>query len=76
MNLFDLTKPVGERVVRLEVNGMPLGDKKYTLAMSDYRATGTGGYEVYQSCPVVKEYTVDIQELAINYIQVLNDTLK
>ena len=37
--------------------------------MSDYRATGTGGYECYQSCPLVKEYGVDIQELAIEYIK-------
>lgn len=66
---FDISKPVGERVVDIKVKGEPLGDKKYTLAMSDYRATGTGGYECYQSCPVVKEYTVDIQELAIEYIK-------
>ena len=36
--------------------------------MSDYRATGTGGYECYQECPIVKEYDVDIQALAIDYI--------
>ena len=66
---FDLTKPVGERVVEILKDGQPLGDKKYTLAMSDYRATGTGGYECYQQCEVVKEYDVDIQALAIEYIK-------
>ena len=65
---FDLTKPVGERVVEILKDGKPLGDKKYTIAMSDYRATGTGGYECYQECPIVKEYDVDIQALAIDYI--------
>lgn len=66
---FDLTRPVGQRVVEINRDGKPLGDKKYTIAMSDYRATGTGGYECYQSCPLVKEYGVDIQELAIEYIK-------
>lgn len=66
---FDISKPVGQRVVEIKVNGQPLGDKKYTLAMSDYRATGTGGYECYKTCPVVREYAVDIQELAIEYIK-------
>ena len=65
---FDLTKPVGQRVVEILKDGQPLGDKKYTIAMSDYRATGTGGYECYQECQVVKEYDVDIQALAIDYI--------
>ena len=65
---FDLTKPVGERVVEILKDGKPLGDKKYTIAMSDYRATGTGGYECYQECPIVREYDVDIQALAIEYI--------
>lgn len=65
---FDLTKPVGQRVVEILKDGKPLGNQKYTIAMSDYRATGTGGYECYQECPVVKEYDVDIQALAIEYI--------
>lgn len=66
---FDVSKPVGERVVEILKDGQPLGNEKYTLAMSDYRATGTGGYECYQECPVVREYDVDIQALAIEYIR-------
>ena len=65
---FDLTKPVGQRVVEILKDGKTLGDQKYTIAMSDYRATGTGGYECYQDCKVIKEYDVDIQALAIDYI--------
>lgn len=66
---FDLTQPVGQRVVEIKKDGQSLEDRKYTLAMSDYRATGTGGYECYQTCRLVKEYGVDIQELAIEYIK-------
>lgn len=65
---IDLTKPVGERVVEILKDGKELGDEKYTIAMSDYRATGTGGYECYQTCKVIKEYDIDIQALAMDYI--------
>ena len=67
--VYDVSKPIGERVVSITVNGKPLEDRKYTIAMSDYRATGTGGYECYGECPLVKEYGVDIQELVIEYIR-------
>lgn len=66
---FDISRPVGERVTKITVNGKPLENRKYTIAMSDYRATGTGGYEFYSECPLVKEYGVDIQELIIEYIK-------
>lgn len=66
---FDITRPVGERVTSITVNGKPLENRKYKMAMSDYRATGTGGYEFYSECPLVKEYGVDIQELVIEYIR-------
>ena len=67
--VFDISKPIGERVTSMTVNGKPLEDRKYTIAMSDYRATGTGGYEFYSECLLVKEYGVDIQELVIEYIR-------
>ncbi|MBP3886471.1 MAG: bifunctional metallophosphatase/5'-nucleotidase [Cellulosilyticum sp.] len=66
---FDITKPVGSRVVRLEKNGKPLENRKYTLVMNDYRATGTGGYAFYQDCKIAKEYTVDTQEMIIEYVK-------
>ncbi|ADZ84933.1 MULTISPECIES: bifunctional metallophosphatase/5'-nucleotidase [Cellulosilyticum] len=66
---FDISKPIGERVTSITVNGKPLENRKYTIAMSDYRATGTGGYEFYSECPLVREYGVDIQELVIEYIR-------
>ena len=66
---FDLTKPVGQRVCNLTFNGKPLDENKsYIMCMNNYRATGTGGYEALQSCKVIKEYGVDIQELIIDYI--------
>jgi 5'-nucleotidase/UDP-sugar diphosphatase len=41
----DLTKPVGERVVSVNVGGAPLDPTKtYTVATNDYMATGGDGY--------------------------------
>ena len=68
---FDLTKPLGERVVTLrKINGEELeDDKEYTLATSDYRATGTGGYECIGKCPVVKSYSDEMPDLLIDFIR-------
>ena len=49
-----LRRPVGSRVVRLtKLDGSPLGDGTFRLCTSNYRATGTGGYEILRKCPVL-----------------------
>lgn len=66
---INVSKPLGERVENVLFQGHPLGgERTYTLAMNNYRATGTGGYDFYKECKVVKEYGVDIQEVIIDYI--------
>ena len=51
---FDLRRPVGSRVVQLtKLDGSPLGDGTFRLCTSNYRATGTGGYEILRKCPVL-----------------------
>lgn len=64
---FDISRPIGDRVVRLLYEGQPLGDATYTLCMNNYRASGTGGYEVYQRCRIVEVLSEDVQDLAIEY---------
>lgn len=68
---FDLTKPVGERVVVLKkLDGSELeDDKEYTLVASNYRATGTGGYECIGKCPTVMTYAEEMPDLLIEYIR-------
>ncbi len=67
---FDITKPLGERVVSMKINGEEMPeDKKYSLATSSYRATGTGGYPFYKDCKILREYGDDSQEIILNYIQ-------
>ncbi len=67
---FDLRNQIGDRVVRLEIDSMPLDmEKYYTLAINNYRASGGGGYEFYRDCEIIKLLGADIQELAIEYAQ-------
>jgi 2',3'-cyclic-nucleotide 2'-phosphodiesterase/3'-nucleotidase len=68
---FDLTKPVGERVVTLKkLDGTDVEpDKTYTLALSNYRATGTGGYECIGQSPVSRSYSDEMPDLLIEFIR-------
>ena len=68
---FDLTKPVGERVVVLKkLDGTELeDDKEYTLVTSNYRATGTGGYECIGNAPLVRSYSEEMPDILIDYIR-------
>ncbi|ONI45977.1 bifunctional metallophosphatase/5'-nucleotidase [Epulopiscium sp. SCG-B10WGA-EpuloA2] len=63
---IDISKPIGNRVT---INTPLDKNKDYTLCMSDYRATGTGEYDFYSKCEIIREYSENIQELIIEYIQ-------
>ena len=65
-----MRRPVGDRVVRLrKSDGTPLGNKSYRLCTSNYRATGTGGYDVLKSCPVLWRGGTEMPELVSQYIK-------
>lgn len=68
---YDLTRPIGDRVVMLrKLDGTELkDDEKYTLVTSNYRATGTGGYECIGNCPSVGSYSDEMPDLLINFIR-------
>lgn len=66
---FDLRRPVGERVTSLLYDGKPLGGRSFSLCMSDYRASGTGGYEVYRGCRVLKRLGREVPQLALEYLK-------
>lgn len=65
----DISRPVGDRVTEILVHGKPLNGRTCRLAMSDYRATGTGGYEVFRSCPMVSVCPGDMQQSVISYLK-------
>ena len=67
---FDLRKPVGQRVVKLtKSDGTPLGNGTYKLVTSNYRASGTGGYEVLRNCPVLWRGADEMPELLTRYVR-------
>ena len=67
---LDLTKPVGQRIVGLAVNGRRVapGDS-FTFATNSYRAAGGGGYAMLRGAPVVYDRGEDIAELLVEEIR-------
>lgn len=65
----DLSQPVGQRVSDILINGEPMTERTYRVAMSSYRATGTGGYEFFHDCPVVGVGHRDIQQAITAYLK-------
>ncbi|MBR0386161.1 MAG: bifunctional metallophosphatase/5'-nucleotidase [Clostridia bacterium] len=67
---FDLNKPVGSRVVKLNRNGKPIRPEEIlTLAMNDYRATGSGGYDFFRNCTRIRDIQTDVSELILDEIR-------
>lgn len=68
---FDLRRPYGDRVVRLNhLDGRRVRpEEKVRLVTSDYRATGTGGYEMIGACKTVYTGADNVQDLIIDYIR-------
>ncbi|WP_313151607.1 bifunctional metallophosphatase/5'-nucleotidase [Lacrimispora sp.] len=65
----DLKEPVGKRVKKILYKGAPLGDRSLSLCMSDYRASGTGGYDVYRECRVIKRIGTEVPQMALEYMR-------
>lgn len=67
---FDVSRPVGSRVVKLEYRGAPVRDEdSFSICLNSYRASGTGGYECYLSCPVEKEINLEMSDLLLEYFK-------
>jgi 2',3'-cyclic-nucleotide 2'-phosphodiesterase (5'-nucleotidase family) len=67
---LDVSRPVGERVVRLERHGAPvLPTDTFTLALNNYRASGAGGFHMLAGAEVVYDRGEGIRELLIEEIR-------
>lgn len=67
---MDVRRPLGERVTSLRYQGEELEeDRALSLCLNNYRATGTGGYEVYASCEVLRDQPTEIVEMIMDYIK-------
>ena len=73
---FDCSRPVGSRVAELRVNGKAVSDTDvFTVCLSSYRASGTGGYDCYTGCPVLKEIGTEMSDLLLDFFRKHGDTL-
>jgi len=67
---IDLTRPVGERIVRLEFQGRPITpDQKLRLAVNSYRYAGGGGYQMFRGEKILRRERRQIRDLLINYVR-------
>lgn len=67
---IDVSRPVGSRITRLEVDGRPVRDAdSFTFALNNYRQTGGGGYAMLAGAPVLYESTGDIRQLLIDEVR-------
>ena len=67
---FDLNRPLGKRVTRLEFQGRPVQpEERFSLCMCDYRATGSGDFDMYEGCPRLREIQTEISELILDYLR-------
>ena len=65
--VYDISRPVGERVTSMRVNGQDVrGDDTFTICLNSYRASGTGGYDFYVGCPVVREIGTEMADLILD----------
>lgn len=67
---LDLTRPVGQRVTRLEREGSPVAPTdSFTLALNNYRQGGGGGFTMVARAPVVYDRGESIRELLIREVE-------
>lgn len=68
---FDLRRPIGDRVVRMRMlDGSEIVQgRKYKLITSNYRATGTGGYEMIGKAKTVFSTADNVQDLLVDYVR-------
>jgi 2',3'-cyclic-nucleotide 2'-phosphodiesterase (5'-nucleotidase family) len=67
---IDVSKPIGERITRLEFQGKPVAaSDSFTMAVNNYRQTGGGGFSMLHQAPVVYDQQREIRDLLIEEIR-------
>ena len=65
---IDRSRPVGNRILNLRWKGRPLDPaQKLRIAINNYRAGGTGGYEMFRTAKILWRSGDDIRDMVIRY---------
>lgn len=64
--VLDISRPLGQRVTSLSVKGRPVADSDtFTMALSNYRQSGGGGFAMLRDAPLVYDRQEEIRDLLI-----------
>jgi 2',3'-cyclic-nucleotide 2'-phosphodiesterase (5'-nucleotidase family) len=67
---YDLARPLGQRVVRLQVGGRDVADTdSFTLALNNYRQQGGGGFAMLARAPVLYDRGESIRDLLVAEVE-------
>jgi 2',3'-cyclic-nucleotide 2'-phosphodiesterase (5'-nucleotidase family) len=68
--IIDISRPVGQRIVKLEYNGNAVqpGDV-FTMAINSYRAEGGGGFDMLATAPVLWESDRAVRAYIEDYLK-------
>ena len=65
---IDVTRPEGDRIRNLRFRGEPLAaSQKLRIAVNNYRAGGSGGYDMFRNATVLWRSGEEIREMIIRY---------
>lgn len=65
----DLSKPVGERIVSMSYQEQPIkANDQFDLVLTNYRASGTGGYSMVKDMEFKREIPLDFTDMFIDYL--------
>lgn len=67
---LDLTRSIGERVIELERNGVPVkDDDTFTLALNNYRQGGGGGFPAVRDAEVTYSGDESVRDLLMEAVE-------
>lgn len=63
---LELSRPAGERVVKLQYQGEAVAPQdSFSIALNNYRASGSGGFSMFAGAPVIYDRGENIRDLLI-----------
>lgn len=68
--VIDASKPYGEKIVELKYKGKDVEENDiFTMAMTNYRATGGGRYFMTKQLPIIQQIEIEVTALIREYIE-------